>query len=162
MQTIDSNSDYSICTLHWYISIPLLLLCVYVCMCVCACACVHAHVRAHLRVHARVHAWHICSVWCLNGMRVCMISCTRYVTGCECFRRKCNLWQKKRIRATESLKKLSKVDIARPSSTLLNSAGPNNGQARRLNVLLYYLYLFFESLIFKWADRNISLIMTLK
>jgi len=51
--------------------------------------------------------------------------------------------------ATESLKKLSKVDIARPSSALLNSASCSSGQAYGLNVLLYYLYLFFESLIFK-------------
>jgi len=65
------------------------------------------------------------------------------------FQTKVQLMKWKRDCVTESLKKLSKVDIARPSSALLNSASCNSGQAYRLSALLYYLYLFFESLIFK-------------
>jgi len=70
------------------------------------------------------------------------------------FQTKVQLMKWKRNFATESLKKkkkkLSKVDIARPSSSLLlNSASCNSGQAYGLNALLHYLYLFFESLIFK-------------
>lgn len=110
--------------------------------------------RFHCSVWVCGCAWHCYSAWCLSGVEECMTSCTEKYNRLWMFQTKVQLMKWKRNCVTESLKKLSKVDIARPSSALLNSASCNSGQAYGLNALLYYLYLFFESLIFKivWSQ----------
>lgn len=108
------------------------------------------HFHCCVGVWVRGCAWHCYSAWCLSGVEQCMIVCTEKYSRLWMFQTKVQLMKWKINCATESLKKLSKVDIARPSSALLNSASCNSGQAYGLNaLLLYYLYLFFESLIFK-------------